>query len=61
MLYRIDPRSVAVSGKVDLGMRAGRPSVRFGAVWVGLSDRGGDTALVDPAHAGGESLDLLPL
>jgi hypothetical protein len=35
-------------GQVDLGQRAGRPEVRFGFVWVGVSDYGGGTLLVDP-------------
>ena len=61
MLYRVDPRSVAVSGKVDLGTRAGRPSVRFGAVWAQLSDRGGDTVLVDPRTLAVDHLDCCPL
>jgi DNA-binding beta-propeller fold protein YncE len=45
-LYRIDPRSARVTGHRDLGERAGRPNVRFGYVWVGVSD-GGSTVLVD--------------
>jgi hypothetical protein len=46
-LYRVDPRLTAVD-HVDLGQAAGPPFAEFGHVWVGLSDRGGDTVLVDP-------------
>ena len=46
-LYRVDPRLAAVD-RVDLGQTAGRPAAEFGYVWVGLSDGGGDTVLVDP-------------
>ena len=49
VLYRIHPRTAAVTGRVDLGQRAGRPEVQFGAaVWVSVSDAGGATLLVDP-------------
>jgi hypothetical protein len=48
MLYRIHPRSAAVTGRTDLGQRAGLPEVQFGAVWVSVSDAGGVTLLVDP-------------
>jgi DNA-binding beta-propeller fold protein YncE len=47
-LYRINPRSAAVTGRTDLGQRAGPPEVQFGAVWVSVSDAGGTTVLVDP-------------
>jgi hypothetical protein len=47
-LYRIDPRSARVTGQADLGARAARPEVVFGELWVGLSDGGGDTVIVDP-------------
>jgi YVTN family beta-propeller protein len=47
-LYRINPRSAGVTGRIDLGERANRPSVVLGSIWVGLSDRGGDTVIVDP-------------
>jgi DNA-binding beta-propeller fold protein YncE len=47
-LYRINPRSAAVTQRTDLGQRAGRPEVQFGAVWVSVSDLGGRTLLVDP-------------
>jgi hypothetical protein len=33
---------------VDLGQTAGRPVAILGDVWVGISDNGGDTVLVDP-------------
>src|SRR5262249_8072756 len=47
-LYRIDPRSSRLTGHLDLGKRAGRPELRSGLVWVGVSDDGGQTLLVDP-------------
>ncbi len=47
VLYRIDPRSAAVTGRVDLGQRAGRPSVEFGIVTVVVSDPM-HTLVVDP-------------
>jgi Protein kinase domain len=47
-LYRINPRSAAVTGRRDLGHRAGLPEVQFGAVWVSVDDHGGATLLVDP-------------
>jgi hypothetical protein len=46
-LYRFDPRLTAVD-HVDLGQTAGRPDALFGNVWVGVSDKGGDTRVVDP-------------
>jgi Protein kinase domain len=48
MLYRIDPRSAAVTGRIDLGERAARPVVVLGSIWVGLPDSRGDTVVVDP-------------
>ena len=48
MLYRINPRSAAVTGRIDLGNRAARPEVVLGSIWVGLSDQGGNTVIVDP-------------
>jgi Protein kinase domain len=47
VLYRIDPRSAAITGRVDLGQRAGRPSVEFGIVSVVVSDPM-HTLVVDP-------------
>jgi class 3 adenylate cyclase len=47
-LYRIDPGSGETTGRVDLGERAGRPYARFGAVWIGISDHGGETYFVSP-------------
>jgi len=46
-LYRINPRSAGVTGRIDLGKRAARPEVVLGSIWVGLTDRGGDTVIVD--------------
>ncbi|HEU5213103.1 MAG TPA: hypothetical protein VFU10_10070, partial [Gaiellaceae bacterium] len=51
-LYRIDPRSAAVTGRIDLGLHAARPEVALGSIWVGLSDLGGDTVIVDPRTLG---------
>jgi hypothetical protein len=48
VLYRIHPRSAAVTGRIDLGQRAGRPSVEFGVVYVGVSDPGRRSLVVDP-------------
>ena len=45
-LYRIDPRSSAVTQKGDYWKRAGRPLVRFGYIW--LEEHGGDTLVIDP-------------
>ena len=47
VLYRIHPRSAAVTGRVDLGQRAGRASVEFGIVTVVVSDPM-HTLVVDP-------------
>jgi DNA-binding beta-propeller fold protein YncE len=47
-LYRINPRSAAVTRRTYLGQPAGRPEVQFGAVWVSVADAGGGTLLVDP-------------
>ncbi len=47
-LYRIDPHSTRLTGQADLGEHATRPNLVFGAIWVDLSDRGGDTVRVDP-------------
>jgi serine/threonine-protein kinase len=51
-LYRIDPRSAAVTRRTDLGQRAGLAEVQFGTVWVSVSNAGGTTLLVDPATLG---------
>jgi len=48
MLYRINPHSARRTGQVDLGQGAARPEVVLGSIWVGLSDSGGDTVIVDP-------------
>jgi streptogramin lyase len=50
-LYRVDPRLTAVD-HVDLGGSAGRPAAVFGAIWITLADRGGDTLLVNPRTLG---------
>jgi hypothetical protein len=48
-LYRINPRSATVTGRIDLGERASRPFVVFGYIWVDLSAHpGGDTVIVEP-------------
>ena len=56
-LYRIDPRSGAVRGPIDLGERATRPMVVDGSIWVGVSELGGQTVIVSP---GLEVLQRLP-
>jgi streptogramin lyase len=48
MLYRLNPRTGRVKGPVDLGGRSTQPAVVLGSIWVGLSDSGGDTVIVDP-------------
>jgi hypothetical protein len=54
ILYRVEPRSATVTGRIDLGEPlAGRPGVRFGRIWVGVAD---ETAIVDP-----RSLDVARL
>jgi hypothetical protein len=45
ILYRIDPRSSKVTGQRDVGVRARRPVVRYGTVWVPERN---DTLLLDP-------------
>jgi len=47
-LYRIDARSAAVTGPIDLGETATRPVIAFGLVWVHVSDYGGTEKLIDP-------------
>ena len=59
-LYRIDPRSPGVTGRIDLGGRAARPEVVFGSIWVGLSDSGGDTVIVHPRTLHVEHLGCCP-
>jgi streptogramin lyase len=46
ILYRVDPRSSKLDGRLELGGRAGRPVVRFGDVWVPVL--GQYTLIVDP-------------
>src|SRR5262245_924505 len=47
-LHRIPPRAAAVTRQVDLGQRAGRPSVEFGIVTVNVSDPGRHSLVIDP-------------
>ena len=47
-LYRIDPHSARVTGRRDLGQLASPPLVVLDRIWVGLSDTGGDTVIVEP-------------
>ena len=47
-LYRIDPRTAVITGKVALGARATRPLAIAGTVWVGLAYHGGVTAWIEP-------------
>ena len=60
MLYRIDPRSARVTGRLDLLGHAARPVVVLGAIWVGLSDPGGGTVTVDPRTLNAYHLDCCP-
>jgi DNA-binding beta-propeller fold protein YncE len=46
-VYRVDAATMELGPHVDLGGRAGRPKVRFGAVWMPLSAQGGKTLLLD--------------
>ena len=46
-LYRVDADTMEFDARADLGRRAGRPRVRFGLVWVRISDEGGRTLLLD--------------
>jgi Protein kinase domain len=50
MLYRIDPHTGRVTGRRDLGKRAGRPELVFGQIWVDVADPTGtgDAVIVDP-------------
>jgi hypothetical protein len=48
-LYRINPRSGAQTQRIVLGLRAARPELVLGSIWVGLTDAGGDTVIV---HSG---------
>lgn len=59
-LYRIDPRSARVTGRLDLLGHAARPVVVLGAIWVGLSDSGGGTVTVDPRTLNASHLDCCP-
>ena len=58
-LYRIDPRSARVTGRIDLGARAARPVVVLGSIWVELSDSVGAT-IVDPRTLRYVSLGCCP-
>ena len=60
VLYRINPRSGAVTGRVDLGEHAARPQVVHGSIWVGLADAGGGTTVVDPRTLGTARLSCCP-
>jgi streptogramin lyase len=46
-VYRIDPRSATLAGRMDVGTHAGRPEVKFGRLWIGVSDGGGETLLIN--------------
>jgi serine/threonine-protein kinase len=46
-VYRIDPRSATLAGRIDVGTRSGRPEVEFGRLWIGVSDGGGGTLLIN--------------
>jgi hypothetical protein len=55
-LYRINPRSVRRSGKVDVGKRAGRPAVVEG-IGVASASGGGQTTFVNPRDLTIDGLD----
>jgi len=46
LLYSIDPRRLAIRGRVPVGKGASRPVLRYGDVWIGASP--GTTLIVDP-------------
>jgi hypothetical protein len=48
VLYRIDPRSGRVTGRDTFLGRIARPEVVFGSIWVGTTQSGGDTVIVNP-------------
>ena len=48
-LYKINPRSVRRTGKIDVGKRAGRPAVLEG-IAVASASGGGQTTFVDPRY-----------
>jgi streptogramin lyase len=48
VLYRINPRSARVTGRIDLLGRAARPEVVLGGIWFGGSQSGGATSIIDP-------------
>jgi protein kinase-like protein len=60
MLYRIDPRSARITGRVDLVGHAARPVVVLGAIWVGLSESGGSTVTVAPRSLNVAYLECCP-
>ncbi len=46
-LYRVNARTMELGPHADLGQRAGRPRISGGMVWVGVSNAGGRTLLLD--------------
>jgi hypothetical protein len=56
VLYRIDPRTLAVTGHVFVGRDAARPAVRFGDIWIGVETGDGETMIVEPRSLGVTSL-----
>ncbi len=60
VLYRINPHSVRITKRTDLGEHATRPEVVLGSIWVGLSDGGGNTAVVNPRTLRFEDLGCCP-
>jgi serine/threonine-protein kinase len=56
MLYRIDPRMLAVTGQVFLGKDAARPTIIDGQIWVGVETGDGESMIVDPRSLAVNSL-----
>jgi tRNA A-37 threonylcarbamoyl transferase component Bud32 len=52
ILYRVDPRTLAITGRVAIGDNAARPAVHFGSVWVGLEATSVQTLVIDPKTLG---------
>jgi tRNA A-37 threonylcarbamoyl transferase component Bud32 len=51
-LYRIDPRTLAITGQVAVGDNAMRPAVLSGELWVSIDSAGVQSVIVDPKSLG---------
>jgi hypothetical protein len=47
MLYRVDVHTMELGPHADLGQQAGRPRISGEMLWVGVSNAGGRTLLLD--------------